>query len=71
MRKQTFCICQNKGADQLHSNCSNCEADRYTDSSTCTFLNFQPLAIFCVCTARFVSNLFGNHNVGSHDAAHL
>ena len=24
MRKPTFCICENKGADQLHS---NCEAD--------------------------------------------
>ena len=22
--------------------------------------NFQPLAIFCACTARFVSDLFGN-----------
>ena len=25
MRKQTFCICENKGADQL---CSNCTADQ-------------------------------------------
>ena len=35
MRKQDFCLCENKGADQL---CSNCEADqllcfRYTDST--------------------------------------
>ena len=35
MRKPTFCICENKGADQI---CSNCEADqhlcfRYTDST--------------------------------------
>ena len=35
MRKQTICIGENKGADQLHS---NCEADqrlcfRYTDST--------------------------------------
>ena len=35
MRKPTFCICENKGADQLHI---NCEADqrlcfRYTDST--------------------------------------
>ena len=26
--------------------------------------NFQPIAIFCACTARFVSDLFGNHIVG-------
>ena len=35
MRKPTFCICENKGADQL---CSNCTADqrlcfRYRDST--------------------------------------
>ena len=45
MRKLDFCLCENKGVDQLHSNCeadqqlrSNCEADqhlcfRYTDST--------------------------------------
>ena len=48
-RKPDFCLCENKGADQLRSNCeadqrgadqlrSNCEADqrlcfRYTDST--------------------------------------
>ena len=26
--------------------------------------NFKPLAIFCDCTVRFVSDLFGNHIVG-------
>ena len=26
--------------------------------------NFQPLCIFCACTAQFVSDLFKNHNVG-------
>ena len=32
MRKSDFCICENKDADQLRSNCA---ADqRYTDSST-------------------------------------
>ena len=42
MRKPDFCLCENKGADQL---CSNCEADqrlcfRYTDSTTSVlFLN--------------------------------
>ena len=37
MRKPDFCLCENKGADQLRS---NCEADqhlcfRYTDSTIC------------------------------------
>ena len=64
MRKPTFCICENKGADQLRS---NCKADqhlcfRYTDSTMPVL--FQPLAIFCACTARCVSDLFSNHIVG-------
>ena len=64
MRKPTICICENKRADQLRS---YCEADqrlcfRYTDSTIP--LLFQSLAIFCTCTARFVSDLFGNHIVG-------
>ena len=49
-------ICENKGADQL---CSNCEQFLYFQ-----ILNFQSLAIFCSCTAGFVSDLFGNHIVG-------
>ena len=75
MRKPKFCVCENKGADQLSS---NCDADqrlcfRYSDSTIpllCKFL--LRLAIFCACTARFVSDLFENHIVVfSHDAAHL
>ena len=70
MRKPEFCLCENKGADQL---CSNCTADqrlcfRYTDSAipllSNEIQNFQPLASFSACTARFVSDLFGNHIVG-------
>ena len=58
MRKPAFCICENKGADQLRSNCT---ADqhlcfRYIDS-VIPIRNFQPLAIFCGCTVRFVSDL--------------
>ena len=65
MRKPDFCQWENKGADQLHS---NCEADRrlcfcYTDS-TITLLTysqyFKPLAVFCDYTGRFVSDLVGN-----------
>ena len=69
MRKPTICICENKGADQLRG---YREADqrlcfRYTDSTIpllSKIQNFLSLAIFCACTARFVSDLFGNHIVG-------
>ena len=69
MGKPTICIGENKGADQLRS---NCEADQrlcfhYTDS-TIPLLSkskiFQPVTISCDCTARFVSDLVGNHIVG-------
>ena len=41
MRKPTICICENKGADQLHS---NCEADQHlcfrcSESTIPLFLN--------------------------------
>ena len=60
MRKPDFCICENKDADQLRG---NREADqricfRYTD--TTIPLLPTPLAIFCDCSARFVSDLVGN-----------
>ena len=65
MRKSAFCICENKDADQLRG---NREADqrlcfRYTDSTIPLLPKseiFRPLAIFCGCTARFVSDLVGN-----------
>ena len=63
MRKQTICICENKDADQLRS---NCEADqrlcfRYSDSTIPPQLrNFKLLALFCECTGQFVSDLVGN-----------
>ena len=49
-----ICLCGNKGADQL---CSNCKADqricfRYSD--------FKLLAFFRDFTDRFVSDLVGN-----------
>ena len=63
--KTGFCLCKNKGADQL---CSNCTADqrlciRYTDSanSSSTYIqNFKHLAFSCDCTGWFVSDLVGN-----------
>ena len=65
MRKQAFCICENKDADQLRG---NREADqrlcfRYTDSRIPLlpkFRNSKALAIFYNCTARLVSDLVGN-----------
>ena len=64
MGKLTICIGENKGADQLRS---NCEADqrlcfRYSESTIPLLLTL--LALYCACTARFVSDLFGNHIVG-------
>ena len=69
MKKPTFCICENKDADQLRG---NREADQrlcfhYIDSTippTFYIRNFKPLAIFCSCTAWFVSDQVGNQNVG-------
>ena len=62
LRKPAFCICTRE-ADQRLCFC-------YIDS---TYIrNFNPLAIFCGCTAQFVSNLVGNPEVlFSHNKAHL
>ena len=79
MRKPDFCLCENKGADQLHS---NCEADLRLIAFTTRipvveflfFLNrnFKLLACFCDSTGRFVSDLVGNpKDRFSHVAAHL
>ena len=43
MRKPDFCLCENKGADQLRS---NCEADqrfcfRYTDSTLSLLIKYE------------------------------
>ena len=79
MRKHAFCICKNKGADQLHSNRA---ADQrlcfcYIDS-TILLLPLSEisclwaLAIFCGCTTRFVSDLVGNpEDRFSLDVAHI
>ena len=59
-----FCICEND-ADQLRI---------YIDSTTLYFLKqiFKPLAIFCSCTAWFMSDQVGNPKDGfSHNEAHM
>ena len=65
MRKPDFCICENKDADQMHSDsaANHCLCFRYKVQSL-YFLNlkFQAsyLPIFCAHTARSVSDLVGN-----------
>ena len=77
VRKPAFCICENKDADQLRG---NREADQHLcfslmDSTIPLLLKskkIKPLAIFCGCTARFVSDLVGNpEDRFSHNEAHM
>ena len=76
MRKPAFCICENKDADQLRSDCA---ADqrlcfRYIEStiSLLSKSKIKPLAISSDCTARFVWDLVGNPDYRfSHNEAHL
>ena len=65
MRKPDFSICKNNGADQLRVNrtADKCLCFHYIDSITHLppkTGSFKPLATFCGCTARFVSDLVGN-----------
>ena len=64
IRKPAFCICENEAADQL---CGKKKPARLISAYTYTkipllpkFRNFKSLAIFCCCTARFLSDLVGN-----------
>ena len=76
VRKPTFCICENKEADQLRG---NREADqrlcfRYTDSTIplLPIPNFKPQANLCGCTAWFVWGLVGNpEDRFSHNEVHI
>ena len=66
MRKQTFCIyiCEKKDADQLH-----CYFNAFVLLHTIPLLP-KSKAIFCDCTAWFVSFLVGiPEDRFSHDAA--
>ena len=68
MRKPAFCRCESKAADQRL-------CFRYTDRTIPLLSiseNFKPLATFCGCTARFVSDLDGNPEERfSYNEAHL
>ena len=71
VRKPTYCICENKGADPL---CSNCAADQglcflsidgwYNTSIISLIRHFKPLTNLSCSTARFVSDLVGNPKTG-------
>ena len=70
MRKPFFCICENKDPDQLRL------FFHYTDSTIpllpIKIRNFKSPAIFCGCTARFMSDLVGNpEDRFSHNEAHI
>ena len=76
MRKQGFCICENKDADQLRA---NRKADqricfRYIDSTITLLPKYEisSLAILCGFTAWFVWDLVGNpEDRFSHNEAHI
>ena len=64
MRNPHFRLCENEGAYQLCSNCTNDQRlyFRNTDSTITPlqFLSFNLPALFFDCTDRFMSDLFGN-----------
>ena len=71
MRKPAFCICENEESDQREADQSLCF--RYIDSTISRLSKciFKPLAIFCGCKARIVSDLVGNpEDRFSHNEAH-
>ena len=73
VRKPAFCICENKDADHREADQRLCF--RYTDSTIHLLPKseiFKLLAIFCGCTAWFVSDLVGNpEDQFSHNEAHI
>ena len=63
MRKPALCICENKALDQLSVTTHLISAFVFTSAQIAQslyYINFKPLAVFCDCTARFVSDLVGN-----------
>ena len=69
VRKPEFCLCENKGADQLRL------CFRYTDRTISLLLKSEISSFwvcFCDCTGRFVSDLVGNpEDRFSRVAAHI
>ena len=77
MGKPVFCICENKGADQLRGNRASDQrlCFRYIDITIpqlSKIRNSMPLSLLCGHTVRFLSDLFGNpEDRFSHDAAKI
>ena len=76
MKKPTFCMCENKEADQLRGNRETDQHLRFRliDSTIPLLPKYEtkPLAILCGCTARFVSDLVVNpEDRFSRNEAHL
>ena len=72
MQKPAFCINKNKGAYQLYSTAQLIRAFVFSTEIVFCIPNFKPLAIFCSCTAWFVSDLVRNpKDRFSRDKAHL
>ena len=70
MGKPTICIGENKDADQLRGN-REAEFSAFVFATLIVrflfYLNPKiqaSIALFCACTGRFVSDLFGNNIVG-------
>ena len=63
MSKPAFCICENKGADQLAVTAQLTStivfAIKIVQSFYFPSLQFQVFDIYCGCTARFLSDLVG------------
>ena len=67
MRKPEFCVYENKGADSFAVTAKLISAFVFATriEQFLYFLNLKfPSLTFCACTARFVSDLVGNHIVG-------
>ena len=56
MRKPTFCICENKGTDQLRGNCEadQCLCFRYSDSKSPPLLETKFQASNVLCLYRLI-----------------
>ena len=72
IKKSTICICENKDADQLYSNCT---ADqplcfRYSDRTGLLrhIQSLKRLAFFCDSTDRFVLDLVGTPDLWFYHA---
>ena len=67
MRKPAFCICKNKGADQLRGN-----RLYFRNMDSTLIRNFRSLIILLGCAVQFVSDLVVNpKDKFSHVAAHI